>query len=265
MNILYIGDIMGQPGVDIVEKYLEELVQTKKIDLVIAQAENVSEGKGITVEDFRHLQKIGVNVFTGGNWSLFRKEIVPYLDDPNEPIVRPANYPESMPGKGFKYYKTPLGYILIISLLGKIVGKDSEQPVNNPLHVIDSILESEKYNKKLTTIVNFHGDYSSEKRVIGYYLDGKVGGVIGDHWHVPTADSGILPNGTAHVTDVGMCGSLDSSLGIRLNVIIDRWHNSKTSRNILETGGRMQFNAVLMSINNETGLGESIERIQIIE
>ena len=256
---------MGQPGIDIVEKYLGDLVQTKKIDLVIAQAENVSEGKGITVEDFRYLQKMGVSVFTGGNWSLFRKEIVPYLDDPNEPIMRPANYPESIPGKGFKYYKTPFGDVLIISLLGKIVGKDAEQPVNNPLHVIDSILESEKNNKKLTTIVNFHGDYSSEKRVIGYYLDGKVGGVIGDHWHVPTADSGILPNGTAHVTDVGMCGSLDSSLGIKLNVIIDRWHNSKPSRNILEMGGRMQFNAVLMSINNETGLGESIERIQIIE
>jgi metallophosphoesterase (TIGR00282 family) len=264
MKLLYLGDIMGTMGLEVVKEVLPEIRQEKNVDVVIAQAENVSEGKGITDADFHLLMSLGVDFCTGGNWTLFRPEITTYLDNKESPIIRPANYPSSTPGKGYKYLKTHFGNILVISLLGQIVGKDSNLPVENPLKVIDAILEYEAKTPRLTTIVNFHGDYSSEKRVIGYYLDGRVGAVIGDHWHVPTADYMILPKGTAHMTDVGMCGSLDSSLGIELEVIIDRWKNSTPRRNILESSGRKQFNAALITIDESNGLADGIEHIQKI-
>jgi len=262
---LYIGDIMGDAGIKICSQLLPELKSKHKVDATIAQAENVSSGKGITPKDFRTLQNIGIDFFTGGNWTLFDEAIIPFLDDPDKPIIRPANYPSGTRGLGYKYLKSAKGKILIISLLGQIVGKDSDKPKDNPLDVIDNILETQSGVDKLTTIVNFHGDFSSEKKVIGYYLDGRVGAVIGDHWHVPTADAMILPKGTAHITDVGMCGSLDSSLGVELNVVIGRWRDGKPGRNILETKGRLQFNAVLIDIDEQTGLSKTIKQIQVVK
>lgn len=264
MNILYVGDVMGEPGIRLIEQVLPDLRRDKQIDLVIAQAENVTDGKGITPEDFNRLQAAGVDFCTGGNWSLFRDEIIPALDDPEEPIIRPANYPKGTPGLGYKFIETAKGNVLVVSLLGHIVGRDAEKPIDNPLHVIDKILEEEKSTAHVATIVNFHGDFSSEKRVIGHYLDGRVTMVVGDHWHVPTADADILPKGTAHQSDVGMCGSLDSSLGVKLEVITNRWKNNVPSRNQLETDGRMQFNALLAEADTKTGLALSVKRIQHI-
>lgn len=255
---------MGEPGLRVVEHVLPHLKQERQIDLVIAQAENVSEGKGITRADFARLQAMGVDFCTGGNWSLFREDIYPALSNPSDPIVRPANYPEGTPGLGYKYVRTAAGGVLVVSLLGQIVGRDAEKPLDNPLQVIDRILAQELHTDHVATIVNFHGDFSSEKRVIGYYLDGRVAMVVGDHWHVPTADAMILPHGTAHITDVGMCGALDSSLGVKLDVIIRRWQSGQPSRNELETTGRMQFNALYVQIDKD-GLATSVEHIQLID
>ncbi len=257
MNILYVGDVMGEVGVETIEKVLPKLRREKKIDLVIAQAENVSEGKGITLADFQRLQKAGVDFCTGGNWSLFREDIIPAMSDPKQPIIRPANYPGGTPGLGWKYVND----VLVISLLGQIVGKDSDKPVDNPLKIVDQILEDQADVKKTAIVVNFHGDYSSEKVVIGHYLDGRAALVVGDHWHVPTADARVLPGGTAHITDVGMCGALDASLGIKFDSVIPRWHDGQQTRNVLETTGPRQFNAVLVR-SNKNGLADSIEQIQ---
>jgi metallophosphoesterase (TIGR00282 family) len=264
MKLLYIGDVMGETGLRVVEHCLPHLRKDRHIDLVIAQAENTTEGKGISKADFERLRECGVDFCTGGNWSLHRDEIHPLLDDPNAPIIRPANYPTGTPGRGYKYVDTLGGKVLVISLLGQIIGRDADKQVDNPLQVIDSILAYEMRTPKIATIVNFHGDYSSEKRVIGYYLDGRVAAVIGDHWHVPTADAMVLPRGTAHITDVGMCGALDSSLGVRLDIIIRRWQTGQQSRNELETGGRMQFNALYVDIDDE-GLATAVEHIQLID
>lgn len=264
MKLLYIGDVMGETGLRVVEHCLPHLRQDRRIDLVIAQAENVTEGKGVSRTDFQRLRECGVDFCTGGNWSLARDEIIPLLDDPRSPIIRPANYPAGTPGRGYKYADTPAGKVLVISLLGQIIGRDADKPVDNPLQVVDSILAREMQTPRVATIVNFHGDYSSEKRVIGYYLDGRVAAVVGDHWHVPTADAMVLPRGTAHISDVGMCGALDSSLGVRLDVIIRRWQTGQQSRNELETGGRMQFNALYVDIDEE-GLATSVEHIQLID
>ena len=256
MRILYIGDIMGRPGVDVVAKVLPGLKQELQLDFVIAQGENVTEGRGMSLEDMQELQGYGVDFFTGGNWSLFRNGV---LTD-EHPVIRPANYPEVTPGVGYKRIEHATGSVLIATLLGKIVGKDADRPMKNPLQTIDEILETG--GKADAIIVNFHGDYSSEKRVIGYYLDGRVSAVIGDHWHVPTADAMVLPKGTAHITDVGMCGSLHSSLGIKTDLIISRWKDGKVNKNELETEGPMQFNAVLIKI--EGGLASDISHIQTI-
>lgn len=261
MNILYIGDIMGEVGVEVVERVLPQLRRDKKIDLVIAQAENVSEGRGITAEDFARLQKTGVDFCSGGNWSLYHKDIIPAMSDPAQPIIRPANYPEGTPGLGAKYIKTAGGQVLVVSLLGQIVGKDADKPVDNPLQVIDKILEKEKAADRKAIVVNFHGDFSSEKVVIGHYLDGRVSAVVGDHWHVPTADARVLPGGTAHVSDVGMCGALDASLGVSFASVLPRWRDGKPTRNELESEGPRQFNGVLVSVNT-AGLADSIESVR---
>jgi metallophosphoesterase (TIGR00282 family) len=258
--MLYVGDVMAEPGLKVVEKILPKVRKEHGIDVVIAQAENLSDGKGVLVKDFRRLQKLGVDFCTGGNHTLFRDETNKLLTDPHEPIIRPANYPEGTPGMGYKYCDTPDGPVLVISLLGHIVGKDADQPTDNPLIVIDTILKQEKGVKRAATVVNFHGDYSSEKRIIGHYLDGRVTAVIGDHWHVPTADADVLPKGTAHMTDVGMCGSLDSSLGVRFDSLIKRWRDGVQTRNIMETGGRMQFNALLIDVNH-SGLAHKVTPI----
>jgi len=152
--------------------------------------------------------------------------------------------------------------VLVISLLGQIVGKDADKPVDNPLKVVGHILSSQKAVPRAATVVNFHGDFSSEKRIIGYYLDGRVTAVIGDHWHVPTADADVLPHGTAHITDVGMCGSLDSSLGVSFAPLITRWRDGHVTRNQLETGGRMQLCALFVQADPATGLATAAQQIR---
>lgn len=261
MNILYIGDVMAGPGLEVVESLLPSLRKELQVDAVIAQAENLSEGKGISPGDFVRLRQAGVDFCTGGNWSLHNPEIIGHLNDPNQPIIRPANYPTGTPGLGYKYFSTPKGRILVISLLGKIVGKDADKPVGNPLKCIDDILQSQKDAARVATIVNLHGDYSSEKVVIGYYLDGRVSAVVGDHWHVPTADAMVLPKGTAHMTDVGMCGVLHSSLGVQTDAIVSRWRDGKVVRNHLETAGPRQFSGLLVSVDAATGLATTAEHI----
>lgn len=262
MRILYLGDVMAGPGLRLLERELPGLRTELQIDFVIAQAENLSDGKGIRLEDFERLQAAGVDFCTGGNHTFYREEIYPQLADPDEPIIRPANYPRDKPGLGYKYATTSKGDVLVVSLLGQIVGRDADLAVDNPLQVIDKILETEKHTKRAALVVNFHGDFSSEKVVIGHYLDGRASMVVGDHWHVPTADARVLPGGTAHMTDVGMCGTLDSSLGVVYGSIVPRWRNGVQTRNVLEAKPPFQINGLIADINEQTGLAESAEPLR---
>jgi len=262
MKVLYIGDVMAEPGMRVVEKFLPGLREELELDLVIAQAENLSNGRGVLRKDYERLLSLGVDFCTGGNWSLAEPEIIPDMEDMESPIIRPANYPTGTPGLGYKYIRTNQGNVLVISLVGGLVGRDAKKEMANPLKVVDAILEAQSQFVKAATIVNFHGDYSSEKLVIGYYLDGRVSAVIGDHWHIPTADATVLPKGTAHITDVGMCGTIMSSLGVKTDTIIKRWRDGEAVKNEIELSGLLQFNALLMEINPKTGLTKSVKQIQ---
>jgi metallophosphoesterase (TIGR00282 family) len=265
VRILYIGDVVGEFGLTVVERLLPSLRKKEAIDLVIAQAENVTEGRGISSQDFKRLLAAGVDFASGGNWILYEKDIYPLLNDPAEPIIRPANFPKDTPGLGYKYAHSSVGDVLVVSLLGHVVGRDADRPMDNPLKVIDAILTSKNLQPHVATIVNFHGDFSSEKYIIGYYLDGKVTAAIGDHWHIPTADAMVLPKGTAHITDVGMCGSLDSSLGIDFDSVIPRWRDDKSTRNILVKSGRSQINSLLIEVDPSSGLATTAKQIRIVE
>lgn len=258
---MYIGDVMAEPGIAAVEKVLPELKAEKGIDVVVAQAENVTAGKGMNVADYERLKKLGVDAFTGGNHTVALEELFPLLESPDEPVMGPANM-QDCPGPGYKYITVNNKKLLVVSLLGGIVGRQADVPTDNPLQTIDAILAKEDPAKRDATVVNFHGDFSSEKVIIGHYLDGRVSVVVGDHWHVPTADAEVLPKGTAHMTDVGMCGSLDSSLGVKFDSVLPRWRDGYQTRNELETTGRMQFNALLVSVDETTGKAVSAQHIR---
>lgn len=260
-KILYLGDIVSKAGCSTVAEVLPSLIEEHGIDGVIAQSENVSDGRGMSLKDMRQLQGLGIDVFTGGNWSAYKEELIPVLNSPLQPVVGPANW-TAVNQPGYKYVTLKNGYkILVISLLGQIIARKLEG-FSNPLNKVDEILANKEANTR-AVIVNLHGDFSSEKKMIGYYLDGQVSLVVGDHWHIPTADAQVLPRGTAHITDVGMIGSLHSSLGVSLEVTLERWRSGKSQPNVWDEARPWQFNAVLAEIN-EQGLAESVRQIQKI-
>ena len=260
MKILYVGDIMGRAGRKTIQRLLPDLIQDTEADFVIAQGENLSNGKGMQLSAIKDMQAAGVNFFTGGNWTTKREEVYPMLEDSKAPVIRPANYPDEVPGRKYKIADTPYGRVLVVSLMGQIVGA-FPAVVDNPLHTIDAILEETKNEQLVARIVNFHGDFSSEKLVIGQYLDGRVTAVVGDHWHIPTADAMVFAGGTAHITDVGMVGSLDSCLGVKTDIIVQRWLTDKSSRNELEENGRMQLCALLIDVDTASQLSKSAKQI----
>jgi len=261
MRILYIGDITSKLGRETTKRVLPDLIKSEQIDFVIAQGENVSHGKGLQKNHAEELMAAGVDFFTGGNHSTTRPD---YLNETDK-AIRPANLPEGTPGKGSQLVDTPHGKMLIVSLQGQIVGMDAAKEIPSPLDAIDALLKKHEHTQRVATVVNFHGDYSSEKVVIGQYLDGRVTAVIGDHWHVQTADAQVLPEGTAHITDVGMTGALDSSLGVKTEIIVQRWKNPEERiRNEMEENGRRQFCAVIIETDSTTHLAKNIVALRSV-
>jgi metallophosphoesterase (TIGR00282 family) len=259
VKILYIGDIVAKIGRRAVSQVLPKLIEEKQIDFVIAQAENMSTGNGITKKALKEMQDAGVDFFTGGNHSFKKPEGLELMEDPKNHIIRPANYPEDTPGKGWQISQTPFGNVLVINVLGQTFnGPELEHPIK----VVDQILQENSDTKLAATIVDFHGDLTSEKVAIGFYLDGKVSAVVGSHTHVSTADARVLPKGTAHITDVGMTGPIDSVLGVKKEIIIDRWLNQGKSRFEWPKTGTVQFSSVLVDVG-ANGLAKKIEQILI--
>lgn len=257
MKILYIGDIVARIGRRAVQQVLPELKQEKQIDFVIAQSENMSTGNGITAKAVKEMREAGVDFFTGGNHSFKKPEGVELLSDPKNNIIRPANYPGNAPGRGWQIVETPFGNILIINVLGQTFNGPQ---LDHPLKVIDSILEETKDESLVATIIDFHGDLTSEKIGVGWYCDGRVGAVVGSHIHVATADAQVLPGGTAHITDTGMTGPTDSILGVKKEIILEKWLNQLPNKFDWPKTGIVQFSSVLIAIDKNRK-AKSIEQI----
>ena len=252
---------MGRPGRDVVAAALPKIRAEHSVDFVVAQAENVSHGKGMSPGHMRELQAVGIDFFTGGNHTTERTAIKALLADPAEPVVAPINQDGVEPGWGAKRVSTKNGDVLVVSLLGSVFPKPVE--AGNPLIAIDDVLAGPLAKGVAAIVVNFHGDLSSEKRVIGYYLDGRVSMVVGDHWHVASADAMLLPGGTAHMTDAGMCGTIHSSLGVSKDIIIARWRDGAKLKNDIAEGGPYQLNGLLADIGAD-GLARSVAPIHEI-
>lgn len=256
-RILFIGDITGEIGRKVVKKALPSLKKKYKIDFVIANGEHLSERVGVDSEILFEMRDSGIDFFTMGNHVWRKDEFKEEITKKNMPVVRPANFLEKSPGHGFRVISTPFGKLLVINLLGK---EGIPQKVMNPFKKIDEILEtSEKYDYSL---IDFHAELSSEKVAMGHYLDGRVSAILGTHTHVPTADARILPSGSAFVSDVGMTGPQNSVLGVRSEIIIERFREGTGGKFEVADEGPGVLNAVLITLGQK-GKAQKIERIDL--
>ncbi len=246
LKILFIGDIVARPGRRSVQSVLPKLKEKEKIDLVIGNVENLSGGKGITRETIYEMIEAGVDIFTSGNHVFFGDEYEELLNDLSLQIIRPINYLGEIPGKGKIEITKNKNKIVIINLEG-MHGIDT--PVENPFIAIDRTLS--KIDKDTIVLLDFHADLTSEKRAIGFFVDGKIQAYFGTHTHVPTADLQILPKGTFYVSDVGMTGNHHSVLGVKKEIIIDRFIKPFPQRFEWEYDGEKVFNSVCVEIKNQ--------------
>ncbi len=250
MRILMVGDVIGRPGRRAVRTLVPGLRQEYNVDLVIANSENAAGGLGLTKETAEELLDSGVDVLTSGNHIWDQKEILPALDG-DLAILRPLNYPPGVPGRGYLIK----GDALVVNLVGRIfIGN-----FDCPFRTMDQLLE-ELTDRPSVIIVDFHGEATSEKVALGWYLDGRVSALLGTHTHVGTIDARLLPKGTAFITDVGMTGPLDSVIGDDTDAVIRRFLTQLPRRLSVGKGGVI-LNAVLVEVEEGTGKAKSISRI----
>lgn len=250
MKILYIGDIVAGPGRRLVKRVLPQLIRQHGIDLVIANAENLSGGRGVTPEKVQELIEIGVDYFTSGDHIYWGKDAEDFLEE--LPVLVPANYPYINPGKRDVLIEKNGKSILLFNLMGRTGFSSITSYLDDPFSTADAILT--KYTEKRPDyiLVDFHADSTSEKLAMGYYLDGRVTGIVGTHTHVPTCDEMRLPKGTLYVTDIGMTGVVDSVLGVKKDIILNLFKTARNQRFEWESTGRKAFRSVLLDTDSGT-------------
>jgi metallophosphoesterase (TIGR00282 family) len=262
LNILFIGDIFGRAGRTIVRERLPELVKRHAVDLVIANSENAAAGFGITPALADELFELGIDVMTTGNHIWDKREIIEYFQmaegNPHSParrLLRPANFPESMPGWGlYEGRKNGVAYA-VVNLQGRVFMGSSD----DPFRYADRLLEQIKAK---VVWVDFHAEATSEKIAFGWYLDGRVTAVVGTHTHVPTADETVLPEGTAYITDVGMTGPYDSVIGVKKELVVDKFLSGMPARFEAATGD-VRLCAVLVECDDQSGRARRMERLML--
>ena len=256
MRILFIGDIVGEPGRRAVKELLPRIKKREKLDFVIGNGENVAGGSGLTPPLADELFGYGINALTTGDHVWKRKEIVERIESDNR-ILRPANYPKEAPGFGSTIIQSESGIdIGIISLIGRVF----MQAVECPFRVAKEEVDRMK-GKARIIIVDIHAEATSEKIALGWYLDGLVSAIVGTHTHVQTADEKILPNGTAFITDAGMAGPFDSVIGRKKEQVLTRFIAQMPAR--FEAAELdIQLHGVVLDIDEKTGKADSIKRIQ---
>ncbi len=254
-RLLFLGDIVGEPGRKAVIKKLPDLRKDLDLDFIIVNGENSAGGRGITPTIADKLLSAGADVITTGDHAWDQKEIINYID--NQPkLLRPLNYPKETPGKGCVIVETEKGPIAIMNAQGNTF---MNPPLPNPFVEIEKELQRLKQNDVKMIFLDFHAETTSEKIAMGYHLDGLVSGVVGTHTHVQTADERILPNGTAHLTDAGMCGPEHSVLGRNVESVVWRFKSSMPTRFPVAKGD-VKLSGCIIEIDPESGLAHSITR-----
>ncbi len=257
-NLLFIGDIVGRPGRRAVQVLMPELVRTYRPDGVIANGENAAGGFGLTRETADELFECGVTVLTTGNHVWNKKEFMRALDA-DERIVRPANYPRGAPGRGATVVRLQSGLRLgVVNLSGRVF----MAPLDCPFRVAERLV-AEVSRECDIVAVDFHAEATSEKVAMGYFLDGRVACVVGTHTHVQTADERILPQGTAYITDLGMTGPVDSVLGVRKDIVIERFLSGLPAK-FEVAAGRAELQGVVVGVDASTGKARRVERIRAV-
>ena len=257
-TLLFIGDIVGKPGRRIIRQAVPPLVVRHGIDLVIANVENAAGGNGITREIAEALRDDGIDVMTSGNHIWDKKEAIHYIDD--EPrLLRPANYPDGVPGRGRYVATTGSGVrVGVVNVMGRIF----MNALDNPFRVVRDEIAAVRAEGARIVFVDFHAETTSEKQALAWHLDGEVTAVVGTHTHVQTADARILPKGTAYLTDVGMTGPHDSIIGVEPGPAIRRFLDGMPAK--FETArGNPRLNAVLVTADDDTGRSRAIERLDL--
>ena len=257
MKVLAIGDVVGNSGCEFLRKKLPEIKQKYNIDLVIANGENSAEGNGITPSSADFLLNSGVDVITTGNHCFRRREMYKKYDDCFN-IIRPANFPTSFsPGTGVCVLDMLKYQVVIINIMGTVF----MEPIDSPFKVIDKILKSQP--KDSIIIVDFHAEATSEKRAMGFYLNGRVSAIFGTHTHIPTADACILRGGTGYITDVGMTGVIESNLGVKPEIIIKKL-TTKMPVRFEYASGECKMDIVILDIDEKSRKTTDIKRLTVI-
>jgi metallophosphoesterase (TIGR00282 family) len=259
MWILFLGDVVGEPGRRGVREFLSRLSARRDVDLVVANGENAASGNGVTASVLKELFASGIDVLTGGNHIWDKKEGVPFIRD-DERILRPANYPPGVEGRGWGVFRGRSGHeYAVVSLLGRVFMGNYDCPFRWAEESIPAIRKSAP-----AVIVDFHAEATSEKRAMGLFLDGKVTAVVGTHTHVRTADAQLLPRGTGYVTDAGMCGPAGSVIGVAPDVVIRRFLTQLPAR--FETAaGEPEVSGAFLDVDPDSGGCRAIETFTMTE
>ena len=260
MKIIYLGDVVGKSGRTAVLKYLPVLRETYDFDFLILNGENAAHGFGITPRICEEFFEAGINVITLGNHAWDKREILNYIQEENR-LIRPLNYPENTPGKGSGLYTTRSGDKIFVA---QVMGCLFMEPLENPFNEVEKCLSKITLGADVNCIIlDIHAEATSEKMAMGQYLDGRVSMVIGSHSHIPTADTQILPGGTAYQTDAGMCGDYDSDIGMRKEPSVNRFVQKFDNQRLEPAEGEATVCGVLLETDDISGLAVRVHPIRI--
>ena len=258
MRILFVSDVVGEPGCDFLRKRLPGLKREKGVDFCVVNGENSAPGNGITRASLEHILASGADAVTGGNHTLRRPEIWETLESGRLPALRPYNLHSSTPGRGLTVLEKR-GLRLGVA---NLIGAEQMAPCGNPFDAADAVVREFARLGAVCALIDLHAEATSEKRALGFYLDGRVSAVLGTHTHVQTADEQILPGGTAYITDAGMTGVTDSVLGITVKSATDKMRTGMPVR-FEQAEGACSMGAVLVTVDEKTGRASEIERIYV--
>ena len=259
MKILFFGDIFGRSGRDALIKKLPYFKKKLNPDFILANGENASHGKGISESICKDLFSAGIDIITGGNHIFDNNDVFNFIDEEKR-LLRPNNYPIDTPGNGYGIYEKNQKKILVINVMGRVF----MQPLDDPFESIRKILNEKKIGIDVSAIIiDIHCEATSEKMAVGHEFDGKSSLIVGTHTHIPTADSRILENGTAYISDLGMCGDYNSIIGMDKNKALERFKKKIPVKGINPSTGEATLSSVLVEVDDRTGLAKSIQQIII--